>query len=76
MTEIFLFDEVLTLGQRIRITRIAKRWTQGDLACEASVPQGCVSALERDLKVYPAAKQKILQVLRLLDDQPEASHAE
>jgi transcriptional regulator with XRE-family HTH domain len=68
MTEVFLFEEELTLGQKVRITRIAKRWTQVDLADEAKVPQGCVSALERDLKVYPAAKKRILQTLDISDN--------
>lgn len=74
MAEVFLFDEQLTLGQKVRISRIAKRWTQEDLAYEAQVPQGCVSALERDLKVYPAAKQRILQILGIADEQPEAAN--
>lgn len=75
MTEVFLFKEPLTLGQKVRITRIAKRWTQVDLAYEAGVKQVNVSALERDLKVYPMAKERILRVLCLLDEKPEASHA-
>lgn len=65
MTEVFVFDRPLTLGQKVRIIRIAKRWTQDDLADEASVTQGAVSALERDLTIYPAAKQRVLEVLGL-----------
>lgn len=65
MTEVFIFDRPLTLGQKIRISRIARRWTQDDLAFEAGVSQGVISALERDLPVYPAAKRQVLEVLGL-----------
>ncbi len=71
MPEVFVFDGLLTLGQKVRIARITRRWTQDDLAYEALVTQGVVSALERDLKIYPAAKQRILAVLGLLDEQAE-----
>ena len=72
MVEVLFFSESLSLGQKVRITRVAKRWTQSDLAYEADVPQGCVSALERDLRIYPAGKKRILKVLGL--DSPEAAH--
>ena len=65
ISEVFLFNEPLTPGQKVRIARIAKRWTQDDLAYEAQATQANVSALERDLQVYPAAKQRILKVLEL-----------
>ena len=65
MSEVFIFNQPLTLGQKVRIARIARRWTQDDLAYEAQVAQGDISALERDLKVYPAAKQRVLKVLEL-----------
>lgn len=65
ISEVFLFNEPLTLGQKVRIARIARRWTQDDLAYEAQVTQANVSALERDIRVYPAAKQRILQVLEI-----------
>jgi transcriptional regulator with XRE-family HTH domain len=58
----------LTLGQKVRISRIARRWTQHDLAYESRVQQGNVSALERDLVVYPSAKARILSVLGLHDE--------
>lgn len=70
MSEVLFLDYNLTLGQKVRIARIARRWTQEDLANEAEVSQGNVSALERDLKVYPAAKERILSALNL-----EAGHA-
>ena len=71
-SEVFLFDRQLTLGQKVRITRIARRWRQEDLADEALVSQANVSALERDLLVYPEAKRRILATLGLSDG--EVSH--
>ena len=65
ITEVVLFNEPLTLGQRVRIARIARRWTQDDLAYESDVTQANVSALERDLRVHPTAKQRILRVLEI-----------
>lgn len=55
----------LTLGQRVRISRVARRWRQEDLADEACVTQAQVSALERDLPLYPEAKRRILVSLGL-----------
>lgn len=57
----------ITLGQRVRAQRIFLRWRQVDLAEEADVPPACVSRLERDLPIYPAAKSRILQTLELTD---------
>lgn len=68
--EVFIFDGPLSLGQKVRIARIAKRWTQEDLAVQAGVAQGYVSSLERDCKVYPAAKERILKALGLSDGVP------
>jgi transcriptional regulator with XRE-family HTH domain len=68
LTEVLLFEHPLTLGQKVRILRISRRWTQNDLAHEADVPQYQVSALERDLKVYPKAKRRILAILGLNGD--------
>ena len=65
ISEVFLFNEPLTLGQKVRISRIAKRWTQDDLAYEANVTQANVSSLERDLTLHPAARQRILKALGL-----------
>ena len=70
MTEVFLFDRSLTLGQKVRISRVARRWTQDDLAFEAGVTQGAVSALERDIKVFPLAKKRILKILNLNGEGP------
>ena len=65
ISEVFLFNEPLTLGQKVRIARIVRRWTQDDLAYVSNVTQANVSALERDLRIHPAAKQRILKVLEI-----------
>ena len=76
MAEVIIFQTPLTLGRKVRILRISHGWTQDDLALEANVPQGRVSALERDLPVYPSAKQRVLKVLGLNSesDSEEADH--
>ena len=66
ISEVFIFYEPLTLGQKVRIARIARRWTQDDLAYEAQVTQANVSALERDLRVNLGARRRILKVLEIL----------
>ena len=58
----------LSSGAKVPILRISRCWTQADLAYEAKIPQYQISALERNLKVYPAAKRRILAVLELDDD--------
>lgn len=65
-TEILVLDG-LSLGQRVRIARLLKRWRQVDLAEIAAVSQTNVSALERDAPVFPAARRRILNVLDLDD---------
>lgn len=72
ISEVFIFSELLTLGQKVRIARIARRWTQDDLAYEAQVTQANVSAVERDLRVYPAARQRILSILGLSEGSGDA----
>ena len=62
-----LFLQGVTLGQRVRIARMLKRWRQSDLAEFAGVSQANVSALERDCPVYPAARQRLLDTLGLED---------
>lgn len=65
MSEVLFLSEHITLGQKVRILRISKRWTQDDLALEAGVTQAQVSAVERDLKVWGKAKEKILAAVGL-----------
>ena len=65
ISEVLFFNEALTLGQKIRIARIARRWTQDDLAFEAKVTQANVSALERDIRTHPGAKTRVLNTLEI-----------
>ncbi len=67
ISEVLFFSEQLTQGQKVRISRIAKRWTQCDLAYEADVTQGIVSAMERDMHVHPSARKRILIALGLAE---------
>ncbi len=55
----------LTLGQRVRVVRVAKRWRQADLAAVAGVEQHEVSRLELDRRVRPNAIREILAALKL-----------
>lgn len=63
MTEVFHINLPLTLGQKARISRIARDLTQYELSALAGTTQAQVSALERDLFVYPAARKRILSYL-------------
>ncbi len=63
--EFLLLDTELTLGQRIRIMRIARRWRQVDLAAFAGVEQHEVSRLELDRRLRPNAVKAICQALGL-----------
>jgi transcriptional regulator with XRE-family HTH domain len=68
--DVFVSPVPLTLGQRIRMARIALRWRQEDLADAALVPQHIVSMLERDLPVYPEAKRRLLAYLGMDGEVP------
>ena len=63
--ELFVLDTDLTLGQRVRIMRIARRWRQVDLAAIAGVEQHEVSQLELDRRLRPNAVKAICQALDL-----------
>ena len=62
-----LFLDGISLGQRVRIARLLKRWRQVDLAQIAAVTQTNVSSLERGASVFPAARLRILNALDLED---------
>ena len=63
--EVMVFQNPLTLGQKARMVRLSLRLRQSDVAARAGVPPQCVSQVERDAKVYPAARRRILQELGL-----------
>jgi transcriptional regulator with XRE-family HTH domain len=52
-----------SLGTTVRIERIRRRWRQSDLALAADVTQADVSQLERDRKVVPSRRLRILEAL-------------
>ncbi|MFC1917207.1 hypothetical protein ACFLXH_00945 [Chloroflexota bacterium] len=73
MAEIIHFNKPLSLGQKVRICRVAYCLTQEELSSLANTTQAQVSALERDLFVYPAAKHRILASLGINKEEMEKS---
>ena len=51
--------EVRTLGDKIRVARTARRWSQNILSTVAKTTQGVVTRLERNLSVDPDEKKKV-----------------
>jgi transcriptional regulator with XRE-family HTH domain len=62
---LLFLDTDLTLGQRVRLSRIAKRWRQVDLAAIAGVEQHEVSQIELDRRLRPNAVKAICSALAL-----------
>ena len=60
--------ETKTLGDKVRITRLSKRYSQHVLALIAHVTQDAVSKVERNLPIPEETKQKILKALDLLNE--------
>jgi len=70
MAGILIISGDFTLGQKVRMLRVARRWRQIDLATMAGVQPSAVSALERDCRMYPGDKLRILESLGLdMDDE-------
>ncbi len=60
-------DAVLAeLGQRLARHRLARNWTQADLAAEAGVGQATVQRAERGESVQMTSMIKLLRTLELL----------
>ena len=70
--EMLILDNV-TLGQKVRLTRLARGMRQLDLASAAKVNPFEVSGLEHDRIIRPSRKKRILAVLDLLppEDAPD-----
>lgn len=68
MTNEFFIATNVSPSLLIRLERIRRGWRQVDLAERAGITQTEVSALERGLYIIPSARQRILAVLGLLDD--------
>ncbi len=49
MTSVLVFDHSLSLGDKVRLLRIARGWRQCDLSFHAAITPAAVSALERDV---------------------------
>ena len=62
----------LTPGEVIKLTRIALKLRQLDVASRAGVAVGEVINLEKDRPVRPEIKEAILQVLELDPDDEDA----
>ena len=66
MAKIFQLCLPLSLGRKVRIIRTAYGLSQQELGSLTNTTQAQVSALERNLFVYPKAKYRILTRLILL----------
>jgi hypothetical protein len=79
MDVLFLYGS-RTLGEKVRLLRLDRKWSQGELACFATdrfraagfprrkVTPADVLYLEKDWRIFPAKKTAILVVLGLRDD--------
>lgn len=65
--EMLILDNV-TLGQKVRLTRLARGMRQLDLASAAKVNPFEVSGLEHDRIIRPSRRKRILAALDLLPD--------
>jgi transcriptional regulator with XRE-family HTH domain len=73
-SEVFIVNG-LTEGEKARLARVAKGLRQLDIASLAKVSICEVTALEKNRCVRNSSKERIFQVLGLLDEQPEATNA-
>ncbi len=62
----------ITPGEQARLTRLAKRLRQIDVASQAGVTVQEVIRLEKDSYVAPSHLRRILAVLGLLEDETES----
>ena len=63
MPTVLVIDHPLTLGEKVRLLRIAHRWRQSDLAFHAEVTPRAVSNLERDAEYHPEVIARIAEAL-------------
>jgi len=62
MTNVLLFDHPLSIGQKVRLLRIACGWRQCDLAHHAAITPAAVSALGRDVEHNSRVVERVLAV--------------
>ena len=72
MVSFLLFDRELSLGEKVRLLRLSKRWRQIDVAAYVHCSPSDVSQLERDCAVPPGVKIRVLAALGIEDSQVEA----
>ena len=60
--------QIKTIGDKIRVMRVAKHWTQIGLAGIARVNQMSVSRIERNIQIDKGDIQKILRALEITDE--------
>jgi transcriptional regulator with XRE-family HTH domain len=68
MTKDLFLPKNLTLGQKVKLARVARGLKQSDVARFVDVAQTDISRLERGQNVRPGAEGKILRGLGLLPD--------
>ena len=60
----------LTIGEKVRLLRIYRKWSQADLAQLSKTTQGVVSRTERNVpSVEREEKAKVLRVLGITTDE-------
>ena len=69
-TDILVLTNV-SVGQKLRLTRLAKGLRQIDVASKANVQPIDITRLEKGRYVLPARRARILAVLGLLDNDNE-----
>lgn len=68
MGKVVMQVDVKTLGDKVRVARTSKRWSQEALATIAKVSQGVISRIERNLLVDEKEKEKVLKVLDIVEN--------
>jgi transcriptional regulator with XRE-family HTH domain len=68
MASIFILDRELSLGERVRITRMVKGWRQIDVAAVVRCSPCDVSQLERGIPISSGVRARILEALGVDDE--------
>jgi transcriptional regulator with XRE-family HTH domain len=67
MVSVFVLDRELSLGERVRITRLVKGWRQIDVAAVARCSPSDVSLLERGIPISDGVKARIFNALGITE---------
>jgi len=60
---VLIIDHPLTLGQKVRLLRVARDWRQFDLCYHSAVTPYALSLIERDIDYPNEALQRIADTL-------------